>query len=132
LIATFKNANKQLNKDGIFLFDIWYSPAVYEQKAVPRIKKIQNKEISVTRVAEPKIEVNKNLVTVCYSILAKDLSTGETSELFESHPMRHFSIPEIDLLAKFTGFEMIKAEEFLTGDEPSGTTWGVCFILRKK
>jgi SAM-dependent methyltransferase len=131
LIVTFKNANKHLNKDGIFLFDVWYSPAVYEQKAVSRIKKIQNKEISVTRIAEPKIEVNKNLVTVCYSILAKDLATGETSELFESHPMRHFSILEIELLAKFTGFEVIKSEEFLTGNEPSDNTWGVCFILKK-
>jgi SAM-dependent methyltransferase len=131
LIATFKNANKPLNKNGIFLFDVWYSPAVYEQKAVPRIKKMQNKEISVTRVAEPKIDVNKNLVNVCYSILAKDLSSGETNELFESHPMRHFSIPEIGLLAKLTGFEVIKTEEFLTGNKPSENTWGVCFILKK-
>jgi SAM-dependent methyltransferase len=131
LISTFKNANNHLNKNGIFLFDVWYSPAVYEQKAVPRIKKIQNKEIAVTRIAEPKIDTSKNIVTVCYSILAKDLKTGETSELFESHPMRHFSIPEIDLLAKLTGFEVIKSEEFLTGNKPSGNTWGVCFILKK-
>ena len=39
LIAAFRNANKHLNKSGIFLFDVWYSPAVYEQGAAPRVKK---------------------------------------------------------------------------------------------
>jgi hypothetical protein len=45
--------------------------------------------------------------------------------------MRHFSIPEIHMLASFTGFELLKAEEFLSGNEPSENTWGVNFILRK-
>lgn len=131
LVATFLNANKHLNKNGIFLFDIWYTPAVYEQGALPRVKKMQNKEVSITRIAEPKIDINNNIIDVQFTILVKDLVTGETNELFESHPMRHFSVPEIDLLAKLTGFEILKTEEFLTGNKPSGNTWGVCFILKK-
>jgi hypothetical protein len=45
--------------------------------------------------------------------------------------MRHFSIPEIELLAKLTGFEIIKTEEFLSGETPGPNTWGVCFVLSK-
>jgi SAM-dependent methyltransferase len=131
LVATFQNANRHLNKDGIFLFDVWYSPAVYKQKAEPRIKKMENKEIAVTRIAEPKVDINNNIIDVNFTITTKDLTSGETNRLFESHPMRHFSIPEIGLLAKLTGFEVLKAEEFLTGNEPSEKTWGVCFILKK-
>jgi len=131
LVSTFLNANKHLNKGGIFLFDVWYSPAVYEQKAVPRIKKMQNQEIAIIRVADPKIHINANIVDVRYTIITKDLSNNEVNELFESHPMRHFSIPEIELLAKLTDFEVVKVEEFLTADEPSEKTWGVCFILKK-
>lgn len=131
LISTFCNANKHLSKGGIFLFDVWYSPAVYEQKAVPRIKKMKNEEIAITRVADPKIHTNANIVDVQYTIMTKDLYNNEVNELFESHPMRHFSIPEIELLAKFTNFEVIKVEEFLTAQDPSEKTWGVCFILKK-
>lgn len=131
LIATFLNAHKHLNKDGIFLFDVWYSPAVYEQRALPRIKKMGNKKISVTRIAEPKINTNQNVVEVNYTILVKDLKSGESSELFETHPMRHFSIPEIKILAKLTGFNVVRTEEFLTGRELSGDTWSACFILKK-
>ena len=132
LINTFINACKHLNRQGIFLFDVWYTPAVYEQKALPRIKKMQNGELAVTRLADPKIDVNSNIVDVQFTVFAKELDTGKASELFESHPMRHFSIPEIGLVAEMTGFEILKAEEFLTGNVPSVKTWGVCFILKKK
>ena len=132
LIASFKNAYNHLVEEGVFLFDVWYSPAVYNLKALPRIKRMQNEELKVIRIAEPIIDFNKNLVNVQFSVIAKDMISGEVSELNENHPMRHFSIPEIELLAENTGFEILKVEEFLTGNEPSEKTWGVCFILKKK
>jgi SAM-dependent methyltransferase len=131
LISAFTNAYNHLSDEGIFLFDVWYSPAVYNLKAVPRIKRIQNEELKVIRIAEPLIDSNKNMVDVQFSVIARDLLSGEVSELIESHPMRHFSIPEIGLLAEHTGFEILKVEEFLTGKAPSEKTWGVCFILKK-
>lgn len=132
LIDTFKNAANHLNVGGIFLFDVWYTPAVYKLKAQPRIKRMKNKDLSVIRIAEPQIDINKNQVNVKYTILATDLQTNEVSELEEMHPMRHFSIPEIELLAEIAGFKLLKAEEFLSGQEPSELSWGVCFILKKE
>ena len=131
LIDAFTNAHNHLSDRGIFLFDVWYSPAVYKQKALPKIKRMQNEELKITRIAEPVIDYNKNIVDVQFSVIAKDLSSGEINELDESHPMRHFSIPEIGLLAKHTGFKILKIEEFLTASDPSEKTWGVCFILKK-
>jgi hypothetical protein len=46
--------------------------------------------------------------------------------------MRHFSLPELDLLAEASGFERISAEEWLTRDPPSEAIWGVCLVLRKQ
>lgn len=132
LIAAFENACKHLSQNGVFIFDVWYSPAVYTLKAIPRIKRFENEEISITRIAEPKIDNNQNMVNVNYSIIAKEIPQDNYNMFKECHPMRHFSIPEIDLLAKHTGFEILQAEEFLTGSEPSENTWGVCFILKKR
>jgi SAM-dependent methyltransferase len=131
LETVFRNASKCLNSGSLFIFDVWYSPAVYHQKPETRIKKVENGEISVIRIAEPEIHINKNVVDVNYSILVKDKNTDKWIEFHENHPMRHFSIPEISLLATYTGFELLKAEEFLTGNQPSVNTWGVNFILRK-
>jgi len=132
LNKVFRNASDHLNHGGLFIFDVWYSPAVYYQKPETRIKKVENDELSVLRIAEPEIHSINNIVDVNYTILAKDKNTDVWIEFQEKHPMRHFSIPEVNLLGDFTGFETLRAEEFLTGTQPSESTWGVCFILKKK
>lgn len=120
LINLFNNTYKNLNQGGLFIFDVWYTPAVYYLKPEQRIKKVGD----VIRFASPTVYYNDNVVAIDYDFIT-DVRYSE------HHEMRHFSIPEIDLLARFTGFELIKAEEFLTGNKPSTNTWGVNFILRR-
>jgi SAM-dependent methyltransferase len=131
LEKVFKNAFNSLTTGGLFIFDIWYSPAVYSQKLETRIKRVENEEISVIRIAEPERYSIQNIVDVNYSILVKDKKSKSWIEFKEKHPMRHYSIPELKLLAMFTGFEFLKAEEFLTGKKPSENTWGVTLIFKK-
>lgn len=131
LILLFNNANNHLNHNGIFIFDIWYSPAVYHQKPQLRLKKMEDSIIEITRIAKPVIEYNNNIVNVEFTVIVKDKINSQFDELFESHPMRHFSYNEILLLAHISGFEVLKCEEFLTGSELSEKTWGACFILKK-
>jgi SAM-dependent methyltransferase len=131
LISCFSHVNKHLNDDGIFIFDLWYSPAVYFQKPTTKIKRMHNQSISVRRIAESEMLTLQNIVNVKFEILINNLNYEKTEILQEIHPMRHFSYPEMDLLAKHTGFEIIEVEEFLSGEVPSDKTWGVCFTLKK-
>lgn len=131
LISVFNNAHRHLDDGGIFLFDVWYTPAVYTQKPETRVKRLKDDSIELVRIAEPVIHSDNNVVEVNYHMIIKDRETGEISEFHEVHPMRHFSIPEISILARYTGFEVLKAEEFLTGKIPAYDTWGVCFVLKK-
>ncbi len=132
LVSCFKLVNQHLNADGLFIFDTWYSPAVYIQKPETRIKRIEDGKVKVIRLAEPVVHYNENVVEVNFEIIVQNKETGATETFREKHPMRHFSIPEIDLLARLTGFELLKAEEFLTGASADENTWGVCFVLKKK
>lgn len=131
LIECFKKVHAHLKSDGIFMFDIWYSPAVYHQKPETRIKRLEDEAIAIVRLAESKMEWNNNVVAVNFEVLIKDKATQVTQTIQEEHLMRHFSIPEIKMLAVFTGFEVVLTEEFLTGNSPSEDTWGVFFILKK-
>lgn len=131
LLACFQNAHRHLRPSGIFLFDVWYSPAVFSQKPETRMKQVTSNEVEVIRFAEPRVISQENLVDVNYTVWVKDRTSGDTDSFFENHPMRHFSIPEIDLLARMTGFKIERVEEFGTGEEVSEETWGACFILRK-
>ncbi len=131
LINTFKNINKHLQLNGVFIFDVWHSSAVYHQLPEKRIKILKNDSVKITRNASPIIYTERNVIDVNYHIRIQDLHTLETHEITETHPMRHFSKPEIEILACATGFELVHTEEFKTKAAPSPETWGVCYILKK-
>lgn len=129
--AVFARAAEHLQIGGLFVFDFWYSPAVYAQRPAVRVKRMADAQVEITRLAEPVIYPNDNRVDVNYTIFARDKASGAVQTTTETHPMRHFSLPEIDLLASAQGFERIAAEEFLSGKPVSEDTWGVCVTLKK-
>lgn len=81
LIRTFQNVHYHLNKDGIFIFDIWHSPAVNAQIPEKRTKALQNENIKVVRTANPIIYTEKNIVEVNYVIEIEDLESGMKSNV---------------------------------------------------
>lgn len=127
----FKSASAHLASGGLFVFDVWYSPAVYSQHATTRVKRASDMELEVTRIAEPVAFPNENRIDVNYTIFARDRQSNAVDTLSETHAMRHFSIPEIDSLAEASGLQRVACEEFLTASPPGETTWGICFVLRK-
>ena len=131
LNSVFSNASRHLNNDGLFVFDFWYSPAVLYQRPSVRIKKVNDNQIEITRLAEPINYPNENRVNVNYTFYVKDLKTNKIQTFNEVHPMRHLSLLEIDIIAEVYGFKRLKAEEFMTKNLPSENSWSVCVILRK-
>jgi len=127
----FENAAAHLNKDGLFIFDFWYSPAVYAQKPSIRVKRAANEKIEITRIAEPVIIPNENRVDINYSIYVKSLIDQKIHMITETHSVRHFSLPEIDIICEMYGFKRLQTEEFKTGKKVSEDTWGPCVLLKK-
>jgi len=129
--AVFARAAEHLERGGLFIFDVWYTPAVHAQRPEVRIKRLTDEDVTITRLAEPVIHANENIVDVNYTIIARSSASGMCREFSETHPMRHFCLPELDLFALAAGFERVGAEEFLSGADPSERTWGVCVVLRR-
>jgi SAM-dependent methyltransferase len=132
LLAMFKRSAQHLESGGLFIFDVWYSPAVLSTKPEPRIKKVSDDSNRITRIAEPINFPNESRVDVHYTILVENLREGRLDAFSEVHPMRHFSTLELELAGEFCGFEKLNVEEFLTGAAPGSATWGVCFVFRKR
>lgn len=130
--GVISSAASHLSSGGLFIFDFWYTPAVYSQKPSVRVKRISDKQVDITRIAEPTIHPNQNRVDVKYTLFISNLLNKNFQTIQETHIMRHYSLPEIDLLAGIYGFEIILAEEILTSKKPSEETWSVCVILRKQ
>ena len=129
--SLFKNVFEHIKPGGLFVFDTWYSPAVLSLGVETRIKRAENENVKIQRVAESKIEYRNNKVDVNFTIGVLNKKDQTYSEFNELHPMRYFSEPEIKMLAQNNGFEFIHSEEFVSGNKPNANTWGVCFILRR-
>lgn len=131
LKTAFENVNNSLKAGGLFIFDVWYSPAVLTQLPEKRTKIIENDLIKVVRNAEPTIHWNTNTIDVAYKIQVLNKAEQKTTFFNETHKMRHFSLPELLLLAETSGFKFITSHEFLTAKESGSDTWGICIVLQK-
>jgi hypothetical protein len=131
LAKFFANAHKHLNKNGLLIFDCWYTPAVLTIKPSLRVKKASNDKVDVTRVATPHIIENENIIKVHYDLFCQNKDDMNSTEYSEDHYMRYFSMPEINNYAEIYGFTVEKCEELLTSNIPSMNTFAVCFKLRK-
>jgi len=128
----FKTAEKHLKKGGLFLFDFWYGPAVIHEKPLTRIKRCENENIKITRIAEPQHHKEKNSVDVNFTLFLEDKKNQKISEIKENHCMRYFFEDELRILFEQNNFEVISFEEWLTGKKPVNTSWGVCAVGRKQ
>ncbi|HXE95473.1 MAG TPA: class I SAM-dependent methyltransferase [Dongiaceae bacterium] len=126
LMAAFSKASEHLLPNGFFVFDCWYGPAVLGNLPSVRVKRLEDEKTMVTRIAEPFMRVQENIVDVSYQVFVRDKSSDSVVEIHESHSMRYLFLPEIRTLFEAAGMRMIFAQEWLTGKEPGMDTWGVC------
>ncbi|KKG09826.1 methyltransferase type 11 [Methanosarcina sp. 2.H.T.1A.6] len=129
---TFETASKHLKNGGLFIFDCWYGPAVLSEKPSVRVKRLEDENVKLLRIAEPVMYPNENLVDINYEILVEDKQSGNYEALNETHTMRYLFKPEIEIFMESTGFRLIMCEEWLSGNEPGFDTWGVTFLGLKK
>jgi SAM-dependent methyltransferase len=129
LLAAFETAKTHLRPGGIFIFDVWYGPAVLSDPPTIRIKRLENISLQVTRIAEPIVYPNENLVDVNYHVFLKDLNSSRIDELRETHTMRYLFKPELESLLSHFKLTILDYGEWLTLRKAGNDTWGVCFIV---
>lgn len=128
--AILKTARSHLELGGYFLFDVWYGPAVLTSPPEIRVKRMEDENTKVVRIAEPTMRFRENSVDVKYTVFVTDKALDKTETFVESHLMRYFFDREIELFAGLNGFVVENASEWLTRKEPSENTWGVMYVLK--
>ncbi len=129
----FQTANKHLEKGGVFIFDFWYGPAVLTDPPVVRVKRLEDENVKICRIAEPCIHPNKNIVDVNYEIITEQKNSSEVSKINETHSMRYFFMPELEMGLNKCGFELISYKEWLNFEKtPDLNSWNVVVVAKKK
>jgi len=130
LEAAFETASVHLQPGGLFLFDFWYGPAVLTQRPEVRVKRLEDDEIKVIRIAEPVMHVNDNVVDVNYTVFIEVRSTGKVEQVRETHSMRYLFLPEL-LHYGVREFKERTNYAWMTKDVLNADTWaGVNVLVR--
>ena len=130
LKSMFEVASMHLKEGGLFIFDCWYGPAVLTEKPIVRIKRFQNENINILRLAEPIIYPNENLVDVKFTIQIKS-SDGIQDEFKENHLMRYIFTPELIEFLEKSNFKIINQVEWITGEKCGFNSWISTYISKK-
>lgn len=130
LIKAFEVAKNHLNDDGMFIFDFWYGPAVLTDKPLTRIKRLEDEKIKVTRLAEPVLYAQKNIVAVNYDVFIEDKVSKEVVEKKELHKMRYFFDTELEMICKQVDFKVVQKYEWMRSKNPDFNSWNVVWIIK--
>lgn len=110
----FETATVHLKPGGLFLFDFWYGPSVLTQKAEVRVKRLEDNDIKVIRIAEPVMHVNENVVDVNYTVFIEAKETGRMEQVCETHRMRYLFLPEIEKLLMACSLQLEISHAWMT------------------
>ena len=132
LYHSFKNVYTHLRKNGLFIFDFWYGPAVLSQKPTTRLKKIKYRDTIIERIATPTMQVDKNRVDIQYTIDIKDEKRKVIKRVKEIHSMRYFFLPELHFMLAEVGFKIVANLRWLSFKKELNThNWSGVLIARK-
>jgi SAM-dependent methyltransferase len=130
VIAALRAARRHLDPGGLFVFDVWYGPAVLFQRPSERVKIIPTSTGKILRVSSSELATNHHACAVRYHVwtFAADRLLSETEE---EHTVRYFFPLELKLFLEATGFTLIRLGAFPEFDcEPDETTWNVLAVAR--
>lgn len=131
LRSSFETASRHLRAGGLFIFDVWFGPAVLSQKPSERFKVVQRGSEKIIRFASPALDMLNHTVEVKYKIIkfSNDRLTGEVDEV---HKVRFLFPQEIELYCNMAGLELLELCPVMKlGKIPTEKDWNVTGIAKK-
>jgi SAM-dependent methyltransferase len=128
LMATLRTVRRHLNEDGLFIFDIWYGPALVADPPSQTRQTFQAGEASIVRTASGQLRGHDQRCDISISLQRVE---GEriVQDAEEFHQVRYYFPLEIDLALRAADFQLVAIRRFPEIDkEPDLETWGAVVV----
>ncbi len=130
LADAFMTARVHLDPGGAFVFDAWWGPAVLSDRPRHVVKEAADERIALRRETRPVLRFEDDVVDVHFDVQIRALADGREQQVQECHSMRYLFGPEVRGLLAAAGFELQRAEQWMTGKALSDATWYACFVAK--
>jgi SAM-dependent methyltransferase len=127
--AALRNVRGHLEPGGLFVFDVWYGPAVLAVRPEGRVRTIEADGVRTLRAASTEIDSFNHLAHVTFKLwsVEGDRFLGASEE---RHDMRFFFPQELALMLSAAGFEMATLRSFPENGPLTDETWNALCVAR--
>ena len=130
VLSALRSARKNLKPGGIFVFDVWYGPAVLTIRPSDRTRVIPTENGQVIRSASGTLDILHHLCGVHFHLwhMVNSQLVNETEEMQWT---RYFFPQELALFMEQANFELVHLSAFGDLDQqPTDQTWNVFVVGR--
>jgi len=106
-----RTASSHLKKGGLFIFDVWYLPAVLKDPPKSRRKVIPISGGTIIRETNSKLDSEKCIVDITFTVTEKK-DKKVIRKVKENHPMRFFTVNELDYFFSNNGLRLAFVKSF--------------------
>jgi len=126
VMNAFKCARKHLLPGGLYIFDVWYGPAVLYNGVKDVVKEVDVNKTKYVRISRCNLIFNENICHVNYKI------RNNFGLLFvEDHYVRYFFPVELEHLLKLNNFEVLDIGQCPNIDlEPNLQSWHMMVVAK--
>lgn len=122
------NINRSMKIGGIFMFNFYHAPALYNGTLQPREKSVTIGDVSILRFSNATKKEMDNVLELRYKYI---LEEEEVTSIDILEYMRYFTVKELDYILQMSGFEIVKMTGYLNSNELSEKEWNGFCVVRK-
>ena len=128
VLSALQTVRRHLKPNGLFIFDVWYGPAVLAIRPSDRVKVIPTQDGKLIRISSGTLDINSQIAEVNYHVLR--LSGDKlVSEIDEVHKMRYFFPQELEMALNQSGLSLRTLTAFPNLTKPADeTTWNTLIV----
>jgi SAM-dependent methyltransferase len=130
LVRALRTARRHLTPGGLFVFDVWFGPAVLAQRPSDRYRIVERGDERIVRFAHPELDIVAQVVRVNYVVW--HVREGRLlQEVEETHPMRFFFVQEVAHYLETSGFQLLHACPFMAPDRAlTDQDWNMAVVAQ--
>jgi len=126
--ATFANVRRHLEPGGVFVFDVWFGPAVVAVGPSERVKIVPTPDGEIERKALGALDPGSHVCTVSYELTRRRPGQPDTTVL-EAHRMRYFFEEELRGFLAESRLALRSVSAFPdVQNPPSADSWNVLVV----
>jgi SAM-dependent methyltransferase len=132
LMGALSSVRRHLDPGGLFIFDVWYGPAVLAEGPGERHISIEDGRGSISRKTRAVLDQSRHLCRVTFDIERFD-AQGQADRWQEEHVVRYYFRDELELALTQNGLGLCSLRSFPDDKAPADErTWNVIGVAQAR